>query len=85
VKLLGFEIKYKRTPVVFVLRFPSQHAAAEVSQVLQEDGFEVEVREGAAVVARRAIRADSLDAAERALAALAEAKGGRYEGARHDG
>ena len=84
---LRFAVKRPRTPAVFFLRFGSEAAAEEVGDVLRADGYSVAVEAEPAhwlVSARGDVRVDSFDVAERALTALAEARGGRYAGCRRE-
>ena len=85
---LRFTVKRPRSPGVFFLRFETDDAAREVADVLEADGYRVEIdREPShwLVTARGEIRVDSFDVAERALTALAESRGGRYAGGRQEG
>jgi dATP pyrophosphohydrolase len=78
-------LRRPRRPAVFFLRFGDPRAAEEVAQVLREDGYSASVAAEPAhwlVEARGLVRQDSFDVAERALSALAKAKGGRYAGCR---
>jgi dihydroneopterin triphosphate diphosphatase len=80
-------LRRPRTPAVFFLRFPSEEAAAEIGEVLREDGYAVSIAAELAhwlVSARGQVRKDSVDVAERALADLAAARGGAYAGYRRD-
>jgi len=80
---LRLTLRRPRTWGTFFLRFPSERAAEEVAHVLRADGYVVSLAAEPAhwlVTARGEVRVDSFDVAERALTALAQAKGGRYAG-----
>jgi hypothetical protein len=78
-------LRRPRSPGVFFLRFGEEGPAHETAAVLRADGYDVSVEAEPAhwlVRARGNVRRDSFDVAERALAALAEAKGGSFVGSR---